>query len=338
MISEPITRTFERENRDNQEIEVRTNGNPWFKASDMTKVLRINNTTNAVRRLADDEKMKAETEIPAGKHGTRIASVWYVNEPGAYRLVFQSTSDYAEAFKRWLAHDVLPEMRQTGSYQRQVTREDLPKKVIVRRENGPDLTHVITESEVYTPVKEVFQAAGYENPIKPDLNNGLYVSSDHLPVHTNGYDNWVNESGLREWMNKSTAKNAGFIHEYTDTLEGLRPTSDVRVVVDTTDDTSEDTAEDASEEAIESTSGSSEDGEQSDAPAFWSWDDERIRETIRDLVNGNLNNYARIYTRMEIRHGIDVDEDLPGGGNSYLKAMSPRQLRVALHVADQLLT
>jgi hypothetical protein len=37
-----------------------------------------------------------------------------ISEPGVYRLVFRSRKPEAERFKRWLAHDVLPQLRKTG--------------------------------------------------------------------------------------------------------------------------------------------------------------------------------------------------------------------------------
>jgi hypothetical protein len=39
-----------------------------------------------------------------------------VSEPGVYRLVFRSRKPEAERFKRWLAHEVLPQLRRTGAY------------------------------------------------------------------------------------------------------------------------------------------------------------------------------------------------------------------------------
>lgn len=39
-----------------------------------------------------------------------------VSESGVYRLVFRSRKPKAEQFKRWLAHDVLPQIRRTGRF------------------------------------------------------------------------------------------------------------------------------------------------------------------------------------------------------------------------------
>jgi hypothetical protein len=42
--------------------------------------------------------------------------VTVISEAGIYRLVFKSRKPVAERFKRWLAHEVIPSIRRTGSY------------------------------------------------------------------------------------------------------------------------------------------------------------------------------------------------------------------------------
>ena len=42
-------------------------------------------------------------------------SLIFINEPGLYRLIFQSRKPEAEKFKRWIFHEVLPSIRKTGS-------------------------------------------------------------------------------------------------------------------------------------------------------------------------------------------------------------------------------
>ena len=44
----------------------------------------------------------------------------YVNESGLYSLVLRSTKQEAKAFKRWVTSEVLPSIRQNGSYVRHV--------------------------------------------------------------------------------------------------------------------------------------------------------------------------------------------------------------------------
>lgn len=84
---------------------------PWFIARDVCAALVIKNARQAVSRLGDDEKGVTNNDTLGGEQKLTI-----VSEPGVFRLIFTSRSAKAEAFKRWLAHDVLPALRRTGSY------------------------------------------------------------------------------------------------------------------------------------------------------------------------------------------------------------------------------
>lgn len=86
-------------------------GEPWFVAADVCAVLSIGRTHDAVRGLDDDEKGAETVRTPGGD---QLVSV--VNEPGLYSLTFRSRKPEAKAFRRWIAHEVLPAIRRTGSY------------------------------------------------------------------------------------------------------------------------------------------------------------------------------------------------------------------------------
>lgn len=91
--------------------EVRTvirEGRPWFVAADVCRVLELSNPTVAVERLDEDERAK----LNLGRQGEGTI----VNEPGLYTLVLGSRKPEAKAFKRWITHDVIPSIRQTGGY------------------------------------------------------------------------------------------------------------------------------------------------------------------------------------------------------------------------------
>jgi len=85
-------------------------GEPWIVGRDVTEALTIHRSQ--LRRLDDDEKGVHQIHTPGGKQKVTV-----INEAGVYRLVFTSQKEAAERFKRWLAHDVLPEIRTTGAYQ-----------------------------------------------------------------------------------------------------------------------------------------------------------------------------------------------------------------------------
>lgn len=85
---------------------------PWFVAADVCEILEVNNSRQAVARLDDDEKGVISNDTPGGQQDMTI-----VNEPGLYTLILGSRKPEARQFKRWITHEVLPAIRQTGSYQ-----------------------------------------------------------------------------------------------------------------------------------------------------------------------------------------------------------------------------
>lgn len=91
--------------------EVRTilrNGEPWFVAADVCRVLEIKNPTQALERLDDDERAMQNI----GRQGETNV----INEPGLYTLIIRSNKPQAREFRRWVTHDVLPAIRRTGAY------------------------------------------------------------------------------------------------------------------------------------------------------------------------------------------------------------------------------
>ena len=75
-------------------------GEPWFVAADVCKVLEVTNPTVALDRLDNDERAK----FNLGRQGeTNI-----VNEPGLYSLILGSRKKEAKGFKRWVTHGVSP--------------------------------------------------------------------------------------------------------------------------------------------------------------------------------------------------------------------------------------
>lgn len=81
----------------------------WWVASDVCNVLDIQNTTQAVQKLDEDER----SMFNIGRQGV----VNVVNEYGLYTLIMSSRKAEAKEFKRWVTHEILPTIRKTGSYE-----------------------------------------------------------------------------------------------------------------------------------------------------------------------------------------------------------------------------
>ena len=95
---------------------VEQDGEPWFVGKDVCGVLGIKDHHQALETLDEDERGGYSVPTPKGQQNAII-----ISEPGVYRLVFRSRKEEAERFKRWLAHEVLPQIRKTGRYEGEAT-------------------------------------------------------------------------------------------------------------------------------------------------------------------------------------------------------------------------
>lgn len=100
-------------NYNSQEIRVirDANGDAWFIAGDVCRVLNIGNVSASMSRLDDDEKGITTIDTPSGSQPTLI-----INEAGLYNLTLTSRKAAAKDFRRWITHDVIPSIRKTGQY------------------------------------------------------------------------------------------------------------------------------------------------------------------------------------------------------------------------------
>lgn len=89
-------------------------GEIYFVAADVCKILGIKNVTQAVNRLDKDERAMfniGRSPINGGGGETNC-----VNESGLYHLIFMSRKPAAKKFRKWVTSEVLPSIRKTGSY------------------------------------------------------------------------------------------------------------------------------------------------------------------------------------------------------------------------------
>lgn len=92
-------------------VTVDENGNPWWIASDVARVLGFNHTPHMVRGLDADEKGVRKVDTLGGDQ-----QVTTINESGLYSVILKSRKPEAKAFKRWVTHEVLPSIRKHGAY------------------------------------------------------------------------------------------------------------------------------------------------------------------------------------------------------------------------------
>lgn len=117
--------------------QIRTAGtaeNPLFCAVDVARALGYANPSKAVI-----DHCKGVTVLETPTNGG-VQNMKYIAEPEVYRLIFKSNAPNAEKFNSWLAEDVLPSIRKTGSYSIQnLSRKELALMVIQAEEENERL-------------------------------------------------------------------------------------------------------------------------------------------------------------------------------------------------------
>lgn len=166
-------------------------GNIWFYGADVCQSLDIKNTSDAYSRLEKDD---IDTTDGVDAKG-RKARVYVISEYGLYDLILQSRKAEAKKFKRWIIHDVIPQIRKTGTFTLKPVRS-LP--AFVRRFN--DNWHRVENgyfsviSELYIRVHGRFEQLGCiiadtgpdGKQIRPDVSVGIHFSKylkTYYPEH-----------------------------------------------------------------------------------------------------------------------------------------------------------
>lgn len=164
-------------------------GEPWMVAADACGMLAINNTSDAVRTLDDDEKGVATVDTPGGPQQMAV-----VNEAGLYHLIFKSRKAEAKAFQRWVFHVVLPEWRKAGApAQRELSRREIALMIIAQEDaleaaaaQIGQLTELVS---THAPKAEVFDAIV-----------SAPVGGETLRVVSKEFDSIMKEKELRKLL------------------------------------------------------------------------------------------------------------------------------------------
>ena len=87
-------------------------GETFFVGKDVAEALGYKNTADAIIKHVDKED-RSTIAIRDSAYETRAV---VINESGLYSLILSSKLDQAKSFKRWVTSEVLPLIRQTGTY------------------------------------------------------------------------------------------------------------------------------------------------------------------------------------------------------------------------------
>lgn len=90
---------------------VQIDGEPWYVAKDVCRVLDLGNPRQVLSVLGEDQKGVQIMDTLGGPQKINI-----INKSGALTLALRSRKPEAKKFQRWITDDVVPEIEATGRY------------------------------------------------------------------------------------------------------------------------------------------------------------------------------------------------------------------------------
>lgn len=177
--------------------EIRTvsiNDEPWFVASDICRALDIQNVTQAVQKLDDDER----SMFNIGRQGNANC----VNEYGLYSLVLASRKPEAKKFKRWITHEVIPSIRKHGGYiagQDTMTDDQLlAKALLVAQSKIAERDQIIAKKQ--ERIEQMKPKALFADAVSASKHSILIGDLAKL-ICQNGY--LIGQKRLFQWMREN---------------------------------------------------------------------------------------------------------------------------------------
>lgn len=166
---------------------------PWFVAKDVCDVLEYSNHNQILKRLHSDEKGVNSIDTPGGTQEMTM-----VNEPGLYHLVLGSKKKEAKQFKRWITHEVLPEIRKTGSYRVKPKSEldvlrgalDEIEKAQKTANEAKQIAQNIKETIIHTD-------EDWRNWVNQQLNSIAFKNKNYREIRKQSYDILENRARCR---------------------------------------------------------------------------------------------------------------------------------------------
>ena len=123
-----------------EQKEIRTvakDGELWFVAKDVFKILGLCDQRTHLEKLDDDEKGVSIINTLGGNQKVNV-----INESGLYGLTFLSRKTEAKRFRKWVTSEVLPSIRKHGGYIKPTATSEQITALMMEREHYKMLSEI----------------------------------------------------------------------------------------------------------------------------------------------------------------------------------------------------
>jgi len=150
---------------------------PWFVAKDIAAALGIEWRGSAtLARIKAAWKGVRKFRTPGGNQELTV-----INEPAVYKFVFRSNKEEADRFTDWLAGEVLPAIRKTGSYNQE-------KPVHVREHDRRTSTKLDDALKLKTNIDRLESVVASIQPATQPNFCAMVIDGEHVFVDINRFD------------------------------------------------------------------------------------------------------------------------------------------------------
>lgn len=149
---------------------IQQDGEPWWVLKDVCDALGLSDTNKVAERLDADELTRIKFVS-----GGQAREMYAVNESGLYNVILRSDKPEAKNFKRWITHEVLPQIRRHGAY---ITTDKLEELM-----NDPDAwIRLLTVLKEERQAKEQLQAQRVADQPKVLFADAVSVSDGTILI------------------------------------------------------------------------------------------------------------------------------------------------------------
>ena len=157
------------------------NNEPWFVAKDISDKLGYAKTFSMTKQIDEEDRMIFDTSSQVDANfNSKTRSIGVINESGLYSAIMGSKLPNAKKFKRWVTSEVLPQIRKTGSYDRNQLPQTTDGKIALLAQG-----HVELKEEINS-VRKDLEALKMDLPVLPIEADKITIAAKKRGVDVMG--------------------------------------------------------------------------------------------------------------------------------------------------------
>jgi prophage antirepressor-like protein len=161
-----------------------TSDRPWFVAKEVAQILDLESSyRNTIQTLDADERITDFVETKGGRQ-----RMVFISESAVYKMIFKSRKPCALRFQNWICREVLPSIRQKGTYQLQQRVDELEQQLRVQQRATQQLSTYVSNVRQRPSDGYIYIATTRDYATQNKFKVGGCASKAHLQKRKTTYN------------------------------------------------------------------------------------------------------------------------------------------------------